>query len=266
MALPALENWDKTRVGLRQIAQVLGAIRAGCSDPQPNDLHFSLSVSAKGVSTTRLRCGGDLRFDFDALRLTFVRESCSVFTLDVKGHSQISLMDRLLAVLGDCGSINGPSMKRITGEAPFEIERAQAACYWQALAAVFAALAGFRDRLQGHRTPLALWPHHFDLGFVWFPTAQTDERSAPQIAYGFAPSSPGLDRPYIYAYAWSRRQGYLRLPAEAPAKAITEGYTGLYASYDDLRAAHDFDDLVSRVLMRYHQRAAAKLHIEDAES
>ena len=266
MALPALENWEKTRVGLHQIAQTLGAIRVACSDPQPNDLHFSLSLSGEGVSTNRMRCGGELRFDFDELRLTFIRGSCRVFTLDVKGHSQVSLMASLLAIFGECGYSIGPSMKRITGEAPVEIERTQAGRYWRALSAVFDALAGFRAGLGGFSTPLVLWPHHFDLGFIWFPTAEADERVAPQIAYGFAPASPGLDEPYIYAYAWSQTQGYLDLPAQAPARATSDGYTGLYIAYDDLRAVDAFDERVAGLLTRYHALAAAQLHWERANT
>ena len=155
----------------------------------------------------------------DKLRLTYYRGSCSVFSLDAVGHSQVSLMESLLAALGERGYDIQPSMKRFTGETPFEIERAGAAEYLRALTAVFAALAGFRAGLSGFKTPLVLWPHHFDLGFVWFRPRRWDESSAPQIAYGFAPSSPGLNRPYIYAYAWSRSQGYLDVPAEAPAES-----------------------------------------------
>ena len=259
MAIPAVANWEKTRNGLHQIVSVVGAIRVACSDPLPNDLHFSLDVSGNGVSTTRMRCGGELRFDFDELRLSFVRGNCTVFRLDIAGHSQISLLRRLLAIFGDCGYGIQPSMKHITGEAEFEIDRALAAAYSSTLNAVYTALARFRGKLSGYMTPLVLWPHHFDLAFIWFPSERRNEQTDPQIAYGFAPFSPGLERPYIYAYAWSKPTGYLQASLAEPAQAITEGYTGLYAAYDDFRGDHQFKAVIEKMLVNYHQLAVAQL-------
>ena len=255
MALPALATWK----ALHQIALVVGAVRVACSDPLPNDLHFSLDVTAGGISTTTMRCGGLLHFDFAALQLTFMRGDCSVFSLDISGHSQISLLQRLLDLFADCGYGIQPSMKHIRSETEFVIDRAQVMAYAKTLNSVFTALARFRAKLSGFMTPLVLWPHHFDLAFIWFATDGKDEHNDPQIAYGFAPFSPGLERPYIYAYAWSKPTGYLNLSLEAPAQVITEGYTGLYAAYDALRMADPFDAAVETMLMNYHHLAAAQL-------
>ncbi|MCY3798001.1 MAG: DUF5996 family protein [Chloroflexi bacterium] len=259
MALPPLANWDATRDALHEIALALGAIRVACSDPLPNDLHFSLDVTADGISTTGMRCGGELHFDLKLLQLNFVRGDCVVFRLDVAGLSQITLLRRLLACFRDCGYGIGPSMKHITSETEFAIDGAAAESYALALNAAYTDLARFRAKLRGYMTPLALWPHHFDLAFIWFPTDKTDEQSDPQIAYGFAPCSPGLERPYFYAYAWSKASGYLDFPLDAPAQAIREGYIGLYAGYDELRDEAQHGAVLEKMLLNYHHRASAKL-------
>ncbi len=251
MALATLINWESTRDAMHQIAQVVGAIRVACSDPLPNDMHFSLDVTATGISTTRMRCGGVLHFDFADLQLRFVRGDNTVFAFDVSDHSQMSLMRRLLTISGDCGYNINPSMKHITHDSAFEIEPAMAAEYLQTLNAVYGALARFRGKLSGFMTPIVLWPHHFDLAFIWFPSGGANEHSDPQIAFGFAPFSPGLDRPYIYAYAWSEPTGYIQVPLKVPAQAISEPYTGLYVAYDDLRDLDDFDTVVERALQCY---------------
>lgn len=259
MAMPALNNWEATRDALHQIALIMGAARVACSDPLPNDLHFSLDVTAGGISTTEMRCGGVLQFNVRDLQLAFTRGGRWVFALDVAGHSQISLMSRLLDQLdaGGCGL--QPSMKHIIHETTFAIDRAQAQAYAATLSAVYTALARFRAKLSGCMTPLVLWPHHFDLAFIWFVTERMDEQSDPQIAYGFAPFSPGLERPYFYAYAWSQPTGYLHLPLAAPAQALSEPYAGLYAPYDTLRQAREFDTAVETMLMSYHLNAAGRL-------
>ena len=259
MALPALANWEATRDALHQIALVVGAIRVDCTDPLPNDLHFSVDVTATGLSSTKMRCGGVLDFDFAALQLSFVRGACTVFTVDVAGHSQISLMHKLLAIFGDCGYGMQPSMKHITHEEEFQIDRGMVKDYLVTLNAMYTALARFRGKLGGFMTPLVLWPHHFDMAFIWFPTKGTDEHNDPQIAFGFAPFSTGMERPYIYAYAWSKPGGYAQIALEEPAQAINEGYTGLYVDYDSLRQQDDFNAAVEGMLMNYQGLAVAQL-------
>jgi len=259
MALPALIEWEGTRDALHQIALVMGAIRVACADPLPNDLHFSLDVSAGGLSTGEMNCGGALHFDFEMLRFSYAIGDDSVFSLDIEDQSQISLTRRLLAAIGEFGCRSQPSMKHITSDKPFAIDRAQATAYARTIRAVSTTLAKFRAKLNGCMTPLVLWPHHFDLAFIWFATERTNEQSDPHIAYGFAPFSPGLARPYIYAYAWSRPTGYLQLPLGAPAQPITDAYTGLYAPYDALRQLNPFDAAVETMLMNYHQLASARL-------
>ena len=258
MPLPTLKNWETTRDALHQIALVVGAIRVACSDPLPNDLHFSLDLTATGFSTKTMRCGGVLHFDLNTLRMSFTRCDKAVFTLDIGGHSQISLTRKLLAIFADCGYSITPSMKLITHDANLDIDSALAQDYMRTLDGVYTALARFRAKLSGFMTPLVLWPHHFDMAFIWFLTGATDEHSDPQIAFGFAPFSDGLDRPYIYAYAWSKPTGYVHVPLEAAARAITEGYTGLYAAYDDLYQLDDTNSALEAMLLSYQALASAQ--------
>lgn len=259
MALPSLSNWEGTRDALHQVALIVGAIRVACVDPQPNDLHFSLQLTERGFSTATMRCGGVLEFDLGSRQLRFSRCGATVFALSAPGHTQISLAQALIAIFQDSGYSISPSMKHITQTSALEIDAALSREYLRVLNHVFTALAHFRARLGGFMTPLVLWPHHFDMGFIWFPAGGTDEHADPQIAFGFAPFSDGLERPYIYAYAWSESSGYIRTPVAPPARAITEGYTGLYAAYDDLRDISDFDLTVEAMLLQYQSRASAQL-------
>lgn len=73
MDLPSLQDWDGTRDALHQIAQNIGAVRAACADPLPNDLHYSLNLKTDGFSSGIMRCGGVLTYDADASRLSTLR-------------------------------------------------------------------------------------------------------------------------------------------------------------------------------------------------
>ncbi len=259
MVLPSLTNWESTRDALHQIALVVGAFRVACVDPQPNDLHFSLDLTEGGFSTSTMRCGGALEFDLTTLDLRFSRCGAPVFSLNAKGHSQLSLAQALMAIFQDSGYSISPSMKRVTHSSALDIDAAISRDYLLALKGVYSALASFRAELGGFMTPPVLWPHHFDMGFIWFPDGGYDEHTDPHMSFGFAPFSAGLDRPYIYAYAWSKATGYVRAPVSAPARAITDGYTGMYAAYDDLREAEDFEAVVASMLLEFQRRAAARL-------
>lgn len=259
MALPSLTDWETTRDALHQIALIAGAVRVACSDPQPNDLHFSLDLSESGFTTSVLRCGGVLDFDLNTLELRFSRCGAEVFNLCAPGHSQISLAQALLAIFKDSGYTISPAMKHITHDSALVIDEPLARDYMIVLDRVYTALARFRARLGGFLTPLVLWPHHFDMGFIWFPGGGSDEHLDPQIAFGFAPFSDGRERPYVYAYAWSQTTGYVEAPLSAPAQAVSEGYTGLYAAYDDLRAESDFEAVLESMLLEYQSLASALL-------
>lgn len=257
--LPTLENWDATRDALHQVALVQSAIKVACVEPQPNSLQYSLSVTPTGLSASRLNVGGELRFDIADLRLVYSREAREEFELDVVGYDQKSLLDDVVGGFAALGIEISPSRTHVKSKQRFEIERDLAADYLTVLTAAYAALGRFRARLSGSLSPLVLWAHHFDLGFLWFPGANMDEHKDPQLAFGFASYSPGLDRPYFYAYGWSPTAGYLQIPVSAPARAGTEGYTGLYADYDDLDRGDRFGSQVEKILRDYFLLAKTEL-------
>ena len=257
MSLPALDNWESTRDALHQVALVLGAVRVGSTDPLPNDLHFSVDVTARGLTTSALKIGGELQFNFADMTLAYSRDGAQVFSLDIAGHTQKSLLQAVTAGLAARGLTIEPALKHITHDTRFQFDPALAADYLRVIGGVYTALARFRARLSGYMSSLVVWPHHFDMAFLFFPGDGTDEHSDPQLAFGFAPFSDGLERPYIYAYGWSAAAGYVDIPVEAPAKAITEGYTGLYAAYDDLRSLPDFSAAIENLLLS-HTRAAVR--------
>ena len=257
--LPTLENWDATRDALHQIALVQSAIKVACVEPQPNSLQYSLSVTPAGLSAARLNVGGELCFDIADLRMVYSREDRVEFALDLAGYDQKTLLDDLVGAFASLGIEINPSQTYVKSKQRFAIERELAADYLTVLAAAYASLGRFRARLSGSLSPLVLWAHHFDLGFLWFPGANRDEHKDPQLAFGFAAYSPGLDRPYFYAYGWTATAGYLQIPVTAPARAGTEGYTGLYADYDALDKGDRFGSQVENIMYDYFSLAKREL-------
>jgi hypothetical protein len=57
--------------------------------------------------------------------------------------------------------------------------------------------------------------------------------------FGFAPYSPGLDRPYLYSYVYPLPQKLTQLPLPPKTHWHTTGWIGTVTLYDDFRAEQD---------------------------
>lgn len=259
MALPALTNWETTRSTLHQVTQIIGAIRVASSPELENDLQYSVSYTGSGVSTTELNVGGELMFDFATFTLHYIHSDGKKFEIDASGYTQKTLMDALIDKLKSFGIEFEPSMKHITHDTPLEIDKSLAEDYVEVLAVFYTALARFRAKLSGFMTPIVMWPHHFDMSFIWFATNQTNEHEDPHLAIGFAPFSDGVERPYLYGYGWSKETGYVDVEVQPPAQAITDAYTGLYAEYDILNTDEKLNLTVEQILLAYHAKAKEAL-------
>jgi len=257
MGLPALKDWTATRDALHQVSLVVGAIRVASSDALPNDLQFSVAVIEGGISTTELNVGGELTFDFSSFTLTYHQDDGDGFTIDATDYNQKSLMQTVLDEFGKLNISLEPSMKHITHDEPFTINKSLTQDYATVIDEVYTALARFRAKLSGGMSPIVIWPHHFDMAFMWFATMNMNEHEAPHLAIGFAPFSDGINRPYFYGYAWSKDTGYIQVELDPPAQAITEGYTGLYAEYDTLRTEDNFNQVMENMLLAYQRKASA---------
>jgi len=259
MTLPSLSNWETTRDALHQVSLIVGAIRVASAEPLANDLQYSVAVTNGGISTSELLIGGEVKFDFASFSLTYQRPKGNGFTIDATNHNQKSLMQAILDEFTKLDIKLDPSMKHILHDNPFNIDKSLAQDYATAVDKIYTALARFRAKLSGGMSPIVIWPHHFDIAFMWFATESMDEHKAPHLAIGFAPFSDGIDRPYFYGYGWSQETGYVQVEVDPPAQAITESYTGLYAEYDTLRTDNNFNQVIEDMLLAYQQKASSVL-------
>jgi hypothetical protein len=126
-----------------------------------------------------------------------------------------------------------------------------AADYAHALHLLAGIFQAFRDGLPGVKSPLVVWPHGFDLSFLWFATAVAREE-APHMAFGFSPGSSGLDRPYIYSYVYPIPAGLTDHALPPLTRWQTEGWTGTVTEYDDLVGMDDAAAVVADTLHRLY--------------
>jgi hypothetical protein len=237
--LPALLDWDKTRTSLHRASQVVSAVRASVTPPLPNALRLSLYPDRGGLSTGTLPFGGDLLLDLNSLAVVYRQPGEPDAHVSLNGHSQWTLAGAVVGMLYDEGHDVNIDRNQLADQNPFEINPQTSADYGLALDTVFTAAARFRARLFGPQSPVVVWPHGFDLSFLWFADGSADEHHDPHMNFGFSPASAGFERPYLYVYASPSPAELADVPLPPLAHLNTEGWTGVVVYYDNLLGESD---------------------------
>lgn len=265
MPLAQLENFSPNIQIIHQALELFAPIARASRAVQPNWLHIALDIHPYGLSSGKYLQGSELQFNFEEGIIYYHRPDGNKVSFSLKSHSQKSLLEAILAAMqtdelaeffantsGD--SLTERLINKILAHKSEAIPQALATVshedklsynlqlgkdYADALYTVFTGVARFRARLNGHLTPIVVWPEHFDLSTLWFKDADMDDYKA-HINIGFAPYTPNqFERPYLYAYAYPYPENFE--PAEAPSPAFWhhEGWRGLVVHYDDIAQADD---------------------------
>jgi hypothetical protein len=144
------------------------------------------------------------------------------------------LAGAVLEMLAEEGHDVHLNREKLADQTPFHVDEHLAEEYAEALYSVFTAAARFRARLFGPQTPLVVWPHGFDLSFIWFAGAGSDERQERHMNFGFSPGSAGFERPYLYAYASPSPSNLAEIALPALVNVILQPWKGVFVHYDDL--------------------------------
>lgn len=258
MSLPTLSDWNTTREGLHQASQVIGAVRAAVAAPEPNWTHLGLTVLPQGLSTGKLPSVGELVLEFTTLTIVYHPPDHDPAGFALALHTQRSLADAVEQGVAALGHPVALPRDRLTGETVFDFDPRLAADYARVLHSVSETFKRFRASLPGPKTPAIVWPHGFDLSFLWFATDQASEE-APHMAYGFSPGSAGLDRPYIYTYIYPLPENVTGYALPPHARWHTQGWTGTVTAYDDLVNQQSPEAVIEQTLRTLHETLAPAL-------
>jgi hypothetical protein len=248
MTLPALANWDSTRQALHQAAQVVGAIKQVSVERLPNYAHLGLYVYTDGLTSGRLSDGAELRLNINQSSVLYNCPAGNVSTIALQGHTQATLTDAVLNAMQAAGHPASIDRSHVADQSSFTLIPATAMEYQQALHSVYSAIARFRGRLLGNLSPMIIFPHGFDLSFMWFKRG-AEERTDPHLNFGFSPGSAGFPRPYIYSYASPLPDGYFDVKLPTVARFTRDTWKGIVIDYDTLASASDHESLLEQTLV-----------------
>ena len=257
MSLPALQNWDATRQALHQAAQVIGGIKKVSVQPLPNYAHLGLYVYKDGLTSGHLSDGGELQLNMTQSTIIYTCPEGDKSTVVLQGHSQASLTEAVLKAMSDAGHPAQPNRAETADQTPLAVDAATAASYQQALYSIYTTITRFRAHLIGSMSPVIIFPHGFDLSFLWFKRGSV-EKTDPHLNFGFSPGSAGFPRPYIYSYASPLPEGYFDVTLPAPARFVRDPWKGMVIDYDKLVSETEPESVLEQTLINI-QAAVAPL-------
>ena len=256
MSLP--DNWHATKTALHQSMQVLRSTRLLGVDPMPSDLHYSAIPTAYGATSGPMSFGGELRFDYARAAYIYHKDGADVFTVSLDGQNQTSLFDAVFAEFEKAGHKFDPNRKKVTETETFAIDKAAAVIYAEVQWRMYGVLGQLKGRMYGPQTPIALWPHGFDLSTLWYVDGM-DEHKDPHINFGFSPGTPDVGQPYFYFYAWPAPDGLGDKVPDAITWNAEWGTPGGVLKYEQFANQSDPDGMVLDIMTACYRVASQAL-------
>lgn len=262
-------EWYPTRDSMKQYARVVGKVRRALASPEKQWWHAALRMAAAGATTGAIPGRGgsvELLLDFASYALVITTSSGQRIDQALHGQSVARFFRQTMSALADLDIEVVVDPDQFTDESALVYDREHVARLWQAFSLANLTLANFKGSLREETGPILLWPHNFDLAFLWFSGRKVPgqdpadpEHADEQMNFGFEPGDAGIPEPYFYATAYPTPGGFAGSPLPAGATWQTEGWTGAVLRYADLLKRDDPAGHLLAFLIAAHQAGSSHM-------
>ena len=250
-----LSDWNLTRDTLHLYARIIGKIRARYMPKSKHWWHITLSVSARGITTTPFPIAGqnlELSLDLTTHQLVIASSNGWGATLPLAGQSAAGLCRQISATLAAAGIELEPDLlSAFDGEEGLPYDTEAIGRFRQAINWVDTAFKTFKSGLREESGPVQIFPHHMDVSLNWFSgrlvpgTDPADEENADeQMNFGFVTGDGSISDAYFYATAYPVPDNWADLALPEGAYWHTEGWTGAILPYAAVLASEQPLDLL----------------------
>lgn len=240
---------DATRRAVHAYSRVIGAWCKAARLKRKHWWHASLRPSLYGVTTGVIYGSTDFEIELDLAGSRInVRTCTSTVSERLLGQSSAQVAARIRNALLAAGVDESlaPGTDVASDQAHPDYSADQANLMHRAIGSVAAALEDFRAGLREEKSPIQVWPHHFDLSMIWLPGHKIpgqdpadEEHADKQMNFGFAFGDDAIAEPYFYVTAYPLPDAIpkTRLPAGSEWKS--DGFSGAVLLYKDLADKND---------------------------
>jgi hypothetical protein len=247
----SLENWKATRDTLQNYSRMISAIREKMSRPHPHWWHISLRVSDRGLTTTPIpkdkNTPGqsfEMILDLNNHHLIIESNFREAKKIKLTGQSLCALCEETCSLLSDIGVTLPIDKDKFSDGKSGKYDEEAASNYWIALKEINRITNKFRSELSGEKSPVQLWPHHFDLSMSWFsgrlvPGKDVNDldSSKEQMMFGFSTGDDTISDAYFYILAYPVPNGLQNIKAPEGSRWNTDGFQGGVMMYDEFAKA-----------------------------
>lgn len=248
---PALDpsKIEATRRALHAYSRVAGAWAKATRKKRKHWWHASLRPSLCGLTTGVIYGETDFEIELDlAASRICVRTCSSTFAERLGGQSSA----RVAAVIRDVLLASGVDKKLVPDDDHADDEAyAGFSPDWanvmhRAINSVAAELEDFRAGIREEKSPIQVWPHHFDLSMIWLPGHKVpdqdpadEEYADKQMNFGFAFGDESVPEPYFYVTAYPLPDALPQVALPEGSSWRSEGFSGAVLLYRDLVTMDD---------------------------
>ena len=282
----ALDEWLPTYDTLRRWTQIVGKTRLVLAPFENHWWHCTLYVTARGLGTSPMPCGGDLvDVEFDFLNDALVVNTSHGETRSMKLESKpvADFYREYRAMLGDVRVRPDivPTPNELPDATPFYEDRTHASYdgdavrrWWRALTQADRLLKRFRGEFAGKCSPSHFWWGGFDLACTRFsgrpaplhageipncpPYVMQEAYSCECISAGWWPGTAGspIAEAAFYAYSYPEPAGCNVAPIEPSAAFYSNEMKEWVLPYEAVRTSDDPDGMVMDFLETTYETAA----------
>ena len=238
----SLNDWKPTRDTLHQYARIIGKIRSRYMPKSKHWWHITLSVSARGFTTTPFPVAGrnlELTLDLVAHQLLIASSDGWSAAIPLAGQSAAGLCRLLSAMLAAVGIELEPDLLAgFDGEDSLAYDIKAIGDFNKAINRVDSVFKTFKGGLREETSPVQIFPHHLDLSMNWFSGRRVpgvdpadEENADEQMNFGFVTGDDSISDAYFYATAYPAPDNWADLPLPEGAYWHTEGWVGAILPY-----------------------------------
>ena len=271
---PSLEGFETTRDTLHWYSKAIGVISRAHAEIQPRWQHLGLIVRPNGFETVKMPLPGggkfSLRMDLTRHRTVLVNSSGTTQELDMlAGFTAVQFGEQLIQMVKNLGLKGKYDRKRFEDNGTRFYDPEMAERFLAVLNQINRIFNRHRESLEGDRDPVLLWPHGFDLGFVWFgsrPVTYEENgkivQGLAQLNLGFSPGESSYPKPYFYSNPWPfEKDKLVNQPLPEDASWHLESWKGSLLPYNRLVNKERAEELLLEYARAVYKIAAPTLNV-----
>lgn len=251
-SLPVLDlnEWRATRDAIHQYTRIIGKIRGFYMPRSKHWWHITLTVNARGLTTTPFQLDGQLlemELDLSAHRLGIYSSQGWQYHIPFAGQSAAGMSRRIAALLAAAGVEPAREpLQAFDDEAILPYDAAAADAFRRAIGWIDVVFRTFKGGLRAETSPVQLFPHHLDIAMNWFSgrlvpgvDPANEEHADEQMNFGFVTGDGSIDEAYFYATAYPMPENWPGLALPPGAYWHSEGWIGAILPYAKLLESTD---------------------------